>query len=64
MSCGSTILGLEWVMLEENRDTDWLKQAERKLDRCNHLMELMRTCLALGTLALQIVILLKLFNII
>ena len=37
---------------------------ERKLDKCNHLMEFMRTVLALCTLTLQIVILLKLFNII
>jgi len=37
---------------------------ERKLDRYNHIMELMRTCLALFTVTLQIVILLKLFNLI
>ena len=42
----------------------WLRIFERKLDRCNHLMELMRTCLGLCTLILQIIILLKLFNII
>ena len=41
-----------------------LKYIERKLDKCNHLMELMRTLLALFTLTLQIIILLKLFNII
>ena len=35
---------------------------ERKLDRCNHLMELMRTCLGILTVTLQIIILLKLFN--
>ena len=40
----------------------WVKQAEFKLDRYNHLMELMRTCLAGCTLILQIVILLKLFG--
>ena len=52
-------------MAEENRDTgSWLKRMERKLDRCNHLMELMRTCLASATLILQVVILLKLFNMI
>ena len=42
----------------------WVKKAEFKLDRYNHLMELMRTCLAGCTLVLQIVILLKLFKII
>jgi len=41
-----------------------LKHLEQKLDRCNHLMELMRTCLALCTLILQVMILLKFFNII
>ena len=42
----------------------WLRRFERTLDKCNHLMELMRTCLAMCTLILQVVILLKLFNII
>ena len=42
----------------------WVKRAEFRLDRCNHLMELMRTLLASCTLILQVVILLKLFNII
>jgi len=40
-----------------------MREIERKLDKCNHLMELMRTALGLCTLILQIVILLKLFNI-
>ena len=43
---------------------NWVKNAERKLDRFNHLMELMRTCLGLCTLVLQVVILLKLFGVI
>ena len=43
---------------------EWLYKAERKLDRCNHLMEMMRTLLGLCTLVLQVVILLKLFNVI
>jgi HEPN domain-containing protein len=48
-----------------NEDMDnWLKQFERKLDKANHSMELMRTCFALFTLILQVTILLKLFNII
>jgi hypothetical protein len=42
----------------------WLKETERKLDKCNHLMEFLRTFLAIGTITLQVVILLKLFNII
>ena len=42
----------------------WLRYTERRLDKCNHLMELMRTSLALCTLVLQVVILLKLFNVI
>jgi|GEM_PF-5040691 hypothetical protein len=41
-----------------------LKKLEKNLDRCNHLMELLRTCLALCTLILQVVILLKLFAVI
>lgn len=41
-----------------------LKNFEKTLDRCNHLMELLRTCLALCTLILQVVILLKLFDVI
>ncbi len=41
-----------------------LRYWERKLDKCNHVMELMRTLVGLCTLILQIVILLKLFNII
>ena len=39
-----------------------LKNIESKLDRCNHLMEFLRPCLALCTLILQVVILLKLFE--
>jgi len=41
-----------------------LQGIEKKLDRCNHLMELLRTCLGLSMLVLQIVILLKLFEVI
>ena len=49
-------------MGEDNKE--WWRRIEWKLDRCNHLMEFMRTFLAICTLFLQIVILLKLFNII
>ena len=45
-------------------EPDWVKRMEFKLDRYNHLMELMRTCLGGCTLLLQVVILLKLFDII
>jgi len=38
-----------------------LKKIEKTLDRY-HLMELLRTCLALCTLILQVIILLKLFG--
>tara|TARA_Y100000310_G_scaffold268128_2_gene280566 strand:- start:375 stop:536 length:162 start_codon:yes stop_codon:yes gene_type:complete len=52
----------------DERKEEWWKELisrlEWKLDRCNHLMEFMRTALGLCTLVLQIVILLKLFNII
>ena len=41
-----------------------LKKIEKSLDQCNHLMELLRTCLALCALVLQVVILLKLFDVI
>ena len=41
-----------------------LRYIERKLDKCNHLMELMRTCLGVCTLILQVIILLKLFKVI
>ena len=43
---------------------EWLYKIERKLDNCNHLMEMLRTLLGMCTLILQVVILLKLFNII
>ena len=41
-----------------------LKKIEEKLDKCNHLMEFMRTFLAVCTIILQVVILLKLFEVI
>jgi len=43
---------------------DWLYKWERKLDNCNHLMELMRTFFAICTLVLQVIILCKLFGVI
>jgi hypothetical protein len=43
---------------------NWVKKTEFKLDRYNHLMEFLRTFLGFCTLILQVVILLKLFNII
>ena len=41
-----------------------LRKIEERLDKCNHLMEFMRTAFAVCTLVLQVVILLKLFDII
>ena len=49
--------------MNEDYDT-WLKHFERKLDRANHSMELMRTVFALCTLVLQVIILSKLFGVI
>ena len=43
---------------------DWVRKTEYKLDKYNHLMEFLRTFLGFCTLTLQIIILLKLFNII
>lgn len=41
-----------------------LKNIEEKIDRFNHLMELLRTLFGFCTLVLQIVILCKLFGVI
>ena len=42
-------------------EPNWVKRAEFKLDRYNHLMEFIRTATGLTVLALQIIILFKLF---
>ena len=47
-----------------NLENDSWYKLERKLDRHNHLMELMRTVLGICTLVLQIIILMKLFGVI
>ena len=52
------------IKKRKDKEGGWLRSMETKLDKCNHLMELMRTCLALSTLVLQIVILFKLFGVI
>jgi len=53
------------ITLDKYEDTPtWVKKAEFSLDRYNHLMEFLRTFLGFCTLTLQIVILLKLFNVI
>jgi len=50
---------------EKYSDTPpWVERVEFKLDRYNHLMELIRTFIGFCTLTLQIIILLKLFNVI
>ncbi len=54
----------EQKQLDVQKDGGWLRHIERKLDKCNHLMEFLRTLLAVCTLTLQVIILLKLFNII
>lgn len=54
----------EHKKLEIEECGGWLRYIERKLDKCNHLMEFLRTFLAVCTLTLQVIILLKLFNII
>ena len=41
-----------------------LSEMERKIDRFNHVMELLRTLFGLCTLLLQIIILCKLFGVI
>ena len=43
---------------------NWVRKTEHKLDKYNHLMEFLRTLLGFCTLTLQIIILLKLFNVI
>jgi hypothetical protein len=48
----------------EERIPEPMYRLERKLDKFNHIMELARTCLALLTVTLQIVILMKLFSVI
>ena len=54
----------EQKQLDVQKDGGWLRHIERTLDKCNHLMEFLRTFLAVCTLTLQVIILLKLFNII
>ena len=57
--------GFEIMSLKEQiKKTQWLYRWERKLDNCNHLMELMRTFFAICTLLLQVIILCKLFGVI
>ncbi len=41
-----------------------LSEMERKIDRFNHVMELLRTLFGFCTLVLQVIILCKLFGII
>ena len=53
---------LRYIWWKTKGDAMTLRKIEKTLDRCNHLMELLRTCLALCTLILQVVIFLKLFG--
>ena len=48
---------------EKYKDTPgWVKRMEFKLDRYNHLMELVRTVLGFVTVTLQLIILYRLSN--
>jgi len=47
---------------EKYEDMGLIRRLERKLDRVNHIMELVRTIVPIMLLLLNCVILLKLFN--
>ena len=49
---------------EKYEDMGLIRRLERKLDRVNHIMELVRTIVPILLLLLNCIILLKLFNII
>jgi hypothetical protein len=51
----------EYIVIEEGPSDD-VKEHRKTLNRCNYLMEFLRTCLALCALILQGIILLKLFG--
>ena len=47
---------------EKYEDMGLIRRLERKLDRVNHIMELVRTIVPIMLLLLNCIILLKLFN--
>ena len=49
---------------ERYEDMGMIRRLERKLDRVNHIMELVRTIVPIMLLILNCVILLKIFNLI
>ena len=49
---------------EKYDDTSPIRRLERKLDRVNHIMELVRTIVPIILLLLNCIILLKIFNLI
>ena len=49
---------------EKNEDMSLIRRLERKLDRVNHIMELVRTIVPIMLLILNCVILAKIFNLI
>ena len=49
---------------ENYEDMSMIRRLERKLDRINHIMELIRTIVPIMLLALNCIILAKIFNLI
>jgi len=49
---------------EKYEDVSLIRRLERKLDRVNHIMELVRTIVPIILLLLNCIILLKIFNLI
>ncbi len=49
---------------EKYEDMSLIRRLERKLDRVNHIMELVRTIVPIMLLVLNCIILLKIFNLI
>ena len=52
------------VFYENYEDMSMIRRLERKLDRINHIMELIRTIVPIMLLILNCVILAKIFNLI
>ncbi len=50
------------VVYENYEDMSLIRKLERKLDRVNHIMELIRTVVPIMLLLLNTIIILKLFN--
>ena len=50
------------ISLDKYEDITPIRKLERKLDRVNHIMELVRTVVPIMLLLLNCIILLKIFN--